>query len=151
MRMGQVSASEVAKNYAAKNSFFYVTNIAASLAAAGSTSSSFNIDGDSDFFWTKLQAFAQVGSDGSTVSAQQLPGVSIIITNQTSGRQYMNQATPIAAISGSGGLPFILPMETYFPAKATITVDYQNITDNTAYSQLFLVFVGIKAFLGGGK
>lgn len=146
--LGQVSASEVAKQYAAKNTFFYVTSIAASLAAAGSTSSSFNIDGDSDFFWTKLNAFAMSADDGTVVDAQELPGVTVIITNQTSGRRYMNSATPLPSISGSGGLPFILPMETYFPAKATITVDYQNITDNKTYTDLYLVFVGIKAFLG---
>lgn len=145
-RFGQVNAEQAARAYAAKNTYFYVTSIAASLAAAASTSSSFNIDGDSDFFWTKLNAYAQVASDGTTVSAQQLPGVTIVVTNTTTGRQYMNAATPLAAISGSGGLPFILPMETFFPAKATITVDYANITDGIAYSQLYLVFVGIKAF-----
>lgn len=136
-------------SYAAKNSFVYLTSIAAALAAAGSTSSSFNIDGDSDFFWSKLNVYAQVASDGTTIDTEQLAGVTIVITNTTSGRQYMNTAVPLPLIAGNGKLPFILPMQTFFPAKATITVDYANITDNTTYSQLFLGFVGIKAFIRG--
>ncbi len=132
--------------YRAKNEFTYVTQISSSLTNTGSTSSSFNIDGDSDFFWTKLSAFALVADDGTVVDSEELPAVAIIITNNTTGRQYMNNAVALPSISGSGRLPFILPMVTYFQAKATITVDYTGLNDNKVYSYLQLSFIGIKAF-----
>lgn len=136
------------KNYVTKNSFTYMTSIAASLAPAGSTTSTFNIDGDSDFFWTKLNVHATTGNDATTFDAEVLPEVNIIITNTTSGRQYMNQATPVSSIGGNGRLPFLLPMVTYFPAKATIQISYLNASDNATYTTLYLSFIGIKAFFG---
>lgn len=133
--------------YVSKNWFTYDTAIPSSLAPAAATVSTFNIDGDSDFFLLKLACHAVSASDGTTVSAELLPEVNIIITNTTNGRRYMNQAVPVANICGSGKLPFILPMQTFFPNKSTIQVDYTNASDNTTYSALYLDFIGIKAYL----
>lgn len=133
--------------YRAKNEFTYVAQISSSLVNTASTSASFNIDGDSDFFWTKLNAFAMVGGpDAPEVATEELPAVSIVITNNTTGRQYMNNAVALPSISGSGRLPFILPMMTYFQAKATITIDLAGLSTNTTYTYLQIAFIGIKAF-----
>lgn len=113
-------------------------------------SATFTVDGDSDFFWTKTAAFALVADDGTVVSNEQLPGVSIVITNTSSGRAYMNTQTPIPNIAGSARLPFIMPIQTPFVAKSTIKVDFFNLTDNTTYSDLFLTFIGFKAYLPPG-
>lgn len=147
MRGLGASADVNDQRYSAKNSFVYQSGIAASLGTSGSTASTFNIDGDSDFFWTKFCAYALVSDDGTTYSAQVLPAVTIIITNTTNGRQYMNAAVPLANIAGTAQLPFILPQVTFFPSKATISIQYQNISDNATYSVLSLSFIGIKAFL----
>lgn len=134
--------------YVARNSFTYEADLAAgsTLAPGISTNVSFNIDGDSDFFWTKLAAFAMVASDGTIVTSEQLPSVTLLIQNTTTGRYYMSGAVPLANIAGSARLPYILPMVTYFPAKASIGITLQNVSDNTTYSQLYLSFHGIKAF-----
>lgn len=136
---------EPQKSYRAKNYFTYVTSIT-TLAAGASSSSSFNIDGDSDFFFTKLTTFALVADDGTTYEAQILPAVTVVIENTSSGRQYMNAPVPLGLLAGTALLPFILPMETFWPAKTTISVSYANISDNTTYSDLYLAFHGIKAF-----
>jgi len=133
------------RNYSAKNSFIYGLTIT-TLAPGASTTGTFNVDGDSDFFWTKLAAWAMVADDGTTNNAIEVPAVTIIVVNTTSGRQYMNQGVPLNSMAGDAGLPFILPMETFWPAKTTIQVQYQNVSDNKTYSDLFLNFIGIKAF-----
>lgn len=149
MRMGRMgdTAQQMASpdRYTAKNSFIYLQAIT-TLAPGGSTTSSFNLDGDSDFFWSKLAAWAMVADDGTTNAIIEVPAVTIIITNTTSGRQYMNAGVPLNSIAGDAGLPFILPMDTYWPAKATIQVAYANVSDNKTYSDIFLSFIGIKAF-----
>ena len=134
--------------YRAKNSFTYVTpDLSASLAPAASTTFSFNIDGDSDFFWTKLTAFANIGNDGTDYSTQELPGVTLLITNNTTGRNYSNNPVALASYAGTAQLPFIVPMMTYWQSKATITIAVANVTDNDTYTRLQLAFHGIKGYL----
>ncbi len=134
-------------NYSGKAWFIYNTGTPSSLAPAGSLQSSFQVDKDSDFFWTKLTVHAVSASDGTTVQNELLPEVNVIITNTSSGRAYMNEAVPLANFSGSGRLPFILPMETYIPAMTQIQVQYLNVSDQSTYSLLELSFIGYKAFL----
>lgn len=133
--------------YSGKAWFIYNTGIPSSLTPSNSLQSSFQVDKDSDFFWTKLVVHAVSGSDGTTVQNELLPEVNVIITNTSSGRAYMNEAVPLANFAGSGRLPFVLPMETYIPAMTVIQVQYQNVSDNSTYSLLELSFIGYKAFL----
>lgn len=133
--------------YKAKNSFTYVTpDLSASLAPAASTSFSFNIDGDADFFWTKLTAFANVANDGTSYSLQELPGITALITNNETGRNYSNGAVALPGYAGTAQLPFVLPMMTYWQAKSTLTISVTNVTDDTTYTRLQLQFHGIKAY-----
>lgn len=117
------------------------------IAPGGQAIMSFNIAKDSDFFWTKFGVLATVASDGTSVSAEELPGVNLQLVNATNGRQYMNAPTPLPSMSGSGRLPFILPVPTLWEALTTIQITLQNVTDNKTYSNLQLSFLGIKAFL----
>lgn len=133
--------------YIYKDAFFYNTGIEDALAPAASTSSTFNIDGDSDFFATKLTVHAVSGGDATTYLASLLPEVNIIITDTTSGRSLMNEQVPLANLAGSAQLPFILPIMRLFVAKSTIKIDYYNVSDNATYSALQLTFCGVKAFL----
>lgn len=132
--------------YVSKNYYTYVQRIA-SIASAASANGAFNVDGDSDFYWTKLCVYALDGSNGTTVLEQLLAGVTLLLRNETSGRAYSSAAVPLAMIAGDGRLPFILPMETFWPAKATISYDLANITDDTTYAPFYLAFIGYKAFL----
>ena len=134
--------------YRAKNSFTYVTSdLSASLAPAASTTFSFNIDGDSDFFWTKITAFANIANDGTTYDVQVLPGVTLLITNNTTGRNYSNNPVALPGMAGTALLPLIMPMMTYWGSKSTITIAVANITDDDTYTRLQLQFHGIKGYL----
>lgn len=120
---------------------------AAGLAAGAQAVLTFNIAKDSDFFWTKFGVFCSVGSDGTVITNEQYPSINMMLVNATNGRQYMNSPSPLASLSGSGRLPFILPVPTLWEALTTIQVTLQNVSDNTTYSNIQLSFLGIKAFL----
>lgn len=117
------------------------------IAAGGQAVLTFNIAKDSDFFWTKFNVFCSVASDGTVISNEQYPSINMTLVNATNGRQYMNAPSPLASLSGSGRLPFILPVATLWEALTTIQVTLQNVSDNTTYSNIQLSFLGIKAFL----
>jgi hypothetical protein len=140
--------------YVGREFFVYDCNIrqngGSSLAPSATANLSININGDSDFFWQKFNIHANTGDDGTTRAAEVLAEVSLLITNTTTGRSYSNVPVPAADISGNGQLPFILPMLTVFEAKSTITIAIVNISDNATYTQLFLDFIGIKAYLAAG-
>lgn len=132
--------------YASRNFFTYESDTLAALNAATSTTLTFNIAGDSDFFWTKFSAYALIGGAHTTRdSGDQLPAVTMLLVNTTTGRQYSSSASPLANMSGTGTLPFILPQITMWQRKSTIQVQLQNVGDAN-YSNLFLSFMGIKAF-----
>lgn len=133
--------------YSGLQYYAYTASLAAALAAGASTTLTFNIDGESDFFWDKAAVYADVGNDGQTQSTQNVPGVLITITDTQSAQPLTNNPTPISSIFGTGPLPFILPIRHIFYSKATVKLQIQNITDNTDYSRLDLSFIGIKAFL----
>jgi hypothetical protein len=134
--------------YSARTFFNYESDITATLAAGVSVTQSFNIAGDSDFFWTKFCVFAEVGGAATTASAAQVPDVTMLLINTTTGRQYSSSATPLANMAGNGQFPFILPMITMWQAKSTISVQLAN-QGNAAYTNLQLSFLGIKAFFAG--
>lgn len=131
--------------YSFKTFFSYESDISSALNAAASQTLTFNIAGDSDFFWTKFQAFALVGGASTVRNADQLPAVTMLLTNTTTGRQYSTNPTPLPNVSGTGELPFILPQITLWEAKSTISIVLANI-GNANYSNLYLTFSGIRAF-----
>lgn len=129
--------------YLKKDFFTYETFIpeGTPLTAGNSTQSTFNIDGDSDFFWLKFAVSAQ--DDSSALIA--VPLADIIVTDTTSGRDLMNGQVPVGSIAGTGQLPFILPVERFMSAKSTIKVQYFNVGTVT-FNRFRLAFIGIKAF-----
>ena len=135
--------------YTARTFFTYESDITATLATNTSATLTFNIAGDSDFFWTKFAAFALVAGTATTYSAQQLPAVTILIVNTTTGRQYSSAAVPLANMAGTAQFPFILPQITLWQKKSTIQITLQNegsTANGVDYSNLHLSFHGIKAF-----
>lgn len=131
--------------YASRNFFVYESDTLVALNAGLGANLTFNIAGDSDFFWTKFAAFALVGGAGTVRTLDQLPAVTMLLVNTTTGRQYSSSAVPLANMAGTGTLPFILPQITMWQKKSTIQVQLQNV-GSLNYSNLFLSFMGIKAF-----
>ncbi len=135
----------MAPKYMARSFFTYEADSAAAINAAASAILTFNIAGDSDFFWTKFAAFALVGGASTSYSLQLLPAVTMLLVNTTTGRQYSSSATPLPNMAGTGQFPFILPIVTLWQAKSTIQINLLNV-GNANYSNLYLSFMGIKAF-----
>jgi hypothetical protein len=133
--------------YISSNFFVYESDIPAALNAGSSTTLTFNVAGDSDFFWTKFAAFALVGGAATTRSNDQLPAVTALIVNTTTSRQYSSGPVPLANMAGTGVFPFILPMVVLWQAFSTISITLAN-EGNAAYSNLQLSFIGVKAFTG---
>lgn len=135
--------------YSGQQFFTYVASLPASttLAPAGSTTLTFNIDGQSDFFWDKGMVYVDIANDGVTISALPVPGLLITITDTNSSQPLTNSPVPVSSIFGTGQLPFILPIRHVFFSKATVKLQIQNITDDDTYTRVDIVFGGIKAFL----
>lgn len=134
--------------YASRNFFTYETDLlttGAALAPAGSAQLTFNIAGDSDFFWTKFAVCSLDSSEDAAV-IENVPAVSMLLTNTTTGRQYSSFAVPLANMAGTGKLPFILPQITMWQRKSTIVAQLLNLSSDTTYENVFLSFLGIKAF-----
>ncbi len=136
--------------YASRNFFVYESDTIATLNAATSANLTFNIAGDSDFFWTKFAAFALVGGAATTRANDLLPAITMLLVNTTTGRQYSSSAVPLANMAGTGSLPYILPQITMWQRKSTIQVQLQNV-GNANYSNVYLSFQGIKAFPQPGQ
>lgn len=131
--------------YEGQDFFTYQQGLPANtiLAAGGSTSFAFNIDGESDFFWDKA-TLAVVDDATDTLVASPLLYITIVDTN--SQRPLMNNPTPAINIFGTGQLPFILPIRKLFFSKATVKIQLQNYSA-LDYSAIDFSFVGIKAYL----
>lgn len=145
----EMMADIMDSRYSFRDAFTYTISLesGATLAPAAATTLTFNIDGESDFFWDKGTIYADVANDGTLYNAGELPGVLITIVDTNSQRPMMNNPTPVSNHFGTGELPFILPIRKLFQSKATVKLAIQNITDNKTYTRLDFSFVGIKAYL----
>lgn len=135
--------------YSFRDFFTYTIglNSGTTLAPGASTTLTFNIDGESDFFWDKAAVFANIADDGTTYLENILPSVNVTILDTNSQRPLMNNPTPVSNIFGTGQIPFILPIRKLFYSKATVKLTVTNVTDDDTYSRLDFSFIGIKAYL----
>lgn len=122
--------------YFARDFFTYEVDFTSVLAASASTTGSFTIQADSDFLWNKA-TFVQTGTS---------IGASILIQDTGSGRNLMNQAVPVANIFGTGTLPFILPRQRIFVARAVVNITVTNLDAANTITSLRLSFIGEKGF-----
>lgn len=147
--MGELPDVNDNQRYSFRDFFTYTASLPSgtTLAPGASTTLTFNIDGESDFFVDKHTVYADVGNLGTSYLNQELPGVLITITDTNSQRPLMNNPTPVGSIFGTGLIPFILPIRKLFYSKATVKLQLQNITGDDTYTRLDFSFVGIKAYL----
>jgi hypothetical protein len=116
------------------------------LAPAANVPLTVNIDASADFFWLKATQHATVGNASTTNSAIQIPECNVLITDTGTGYQLMNAQVPIYNLFGTAELPFILPVEKFFGARAQIQVQVFNVSTGTTYSSLHLSLIGLKAY-----
>lgn len=137
-----VRAPSLADKYVAKDFFTYGIAITSSLAPAAQAPANFTLNADSDFLWQKASIASVTGG-----FLDQLPNLTILITDTATGRQLSNVALPVANSFGSGQLPFILPQPKVFQARSSVQVTVVNIDGATTYTSIYLSFIGTKLFL----
>ncbi len=136
------AAPQLPEKYGAKDYFTYVINIA-TLAASGQQPGQFTVDAGWDFLWSKA-TFLAIDDAGAVVAN---PNVTITITDTGTGRAMSNAPIPVPAIFGTGALPFILPTQKLFAARATVSVAVVNNDAAVNFGNIYLVFVGTQLFL----
>lgn len=164
-----------ASKYAARQFYSYEVDLGQGATFAPSAGTVPNIDvtfqtgNDSDFFWTRTCVLALDNTGAATTRlGTQLPTVVLQMADEAAGRQYDNtqpqgallqfavtniqsqSVVPIADVSGTAEIPFILPKVELWEKNSVIRVTFNNEAliggANGIYSLFHLTFHGIKAF-----
>lgn len=126
---------------------FFVYNTVHSVVVAGtSNTQTININADSDFQIEKLTFFADIAAAGQNNSTRVIPLATVLIVDSGSGRQFSDQAFPIASLFGNGQIPFVLKQPKILSARTSISVVVANFDAVNTYN-LRLSFIGSKLFL----
>ena len=129
-----------------KSDFFvYQVNLA-SIAGAANASSTVNIRADADFIIHKFTLYADIAAAVQTESTRVLPAVTLQITDTGPGRQFFSDVVPLAALFGSGELPFILPGPRRVAANSTLLFTWANISAATTY-RIYLSLIGQQIYI----
>lgn len=115
------------------------------VASGASVTGNINIQADSDFVLQKLTYYADIAAAAQTDSTRIVPNATIVITDTGSGRQLMESAVPIAALFGTGQLPFILPTPRLFQARSTINLIVANFDAAVDYN-IRISLIGYKLY-----
>lgn len=115
----------------------------AALAAAGNAPASFQVETDYDFYWVKAEFFAY---DGGGV-ATKLPLATVTLQDGSTSQQLSNATLPVAAVFGSGEIPYILPAPHLVKAGSTFNATVYNVSAATVYT-IYLVFSGLHVPVG---
>jgi hypothetical protein len=118
-------------NYSSKSLFVYEQDFPNGLAPGTTAQATFNTHGDSDFFWEKFAAFGLVTGSATTRSLDQLPAVTMSVTNQTTGRVYSNVPIALPNFAWYGDF---MPQMVVWPKKSSILVELDNIDPGTTIS-----------------
>ena len=141
LAMGQ-NGAPIAKDFYIYEEDF--TGVANGQSATGNI----NIQADSDFVIQKLSYFADIAGAAQTDANRVVPLMTVQLTDTSSGRQIFEEPVAVAAIFGTGKLPFILPTPKILPARSTFQVEVANFSSGTTYD-LRLSFIGYKLFNQG--
>lgn len=115
------------------------------LTAGATATFQINIQADSDFKILAGTYHANVANAAQTASSFTYPLVDVLLTDQGSGRQFMDNPVSLPALFGNGQLPFLWPVPKLMAARSTLQVQAQNY-DAAATYNLRLYFVGVKLF-----
>lgn len=128
--------------------FFYNAGSGSISIASGATASGvIQLQADAAFAWDKLTFHVTVANAALTAATRVIPNITLLLTDTASGRQYMDQATPLSALGGDGSLPYILPVATWWRPNSSIA--WIMTSFEAANTDLVrLTFHGTKVFIG---
>jgi len=126
---------------------FFVYNTVHSVLAAGlSNTQTIQINADSDFQIEKLTFFADIAAATQTQNSRVIPSCTVLLVDTGSGRQFSDQAVPIASLFGTGEIPFVLKQPKILLARTSLSVTVANFDAAATYT-IRLSFIGSKLFL----
>lgn len=126
---------------------FYAYNANLDSLAPGATATDvINIEADSDFIAVKTTYHCDIAGAAQTEDSRPVPLIDILITDSGSGRNLLDQFTPIDNIAGRGQLPFVLPVPRRFSANSSINISFKSNDVAATYSNVKLTFIGYKIF-----
>jgi hypothetical protein len=129
---------------APKDYFGYGMDFLTIAAAGGAATSSFNVQSDSDFLITQVQA--AVNDPAAPETPLSGSGLLVQVTDSGSGRQLYDRQVPLLNVAGTGALPGFYPWPKFIDRSSTVSA---TITNNRADAQdvrVRLTFVGFKVF-----
>lgn len=115
------------------------------LAAAATTSLTFQIEADSYFYLNALMYQVDEAGADITYSTQPIGLITVVLFDSGSGRQLMANPTPIGTIAGDGRHPFRLPKPRRIAPTSQITATLVNYSAATTYN-VTLVLSGFKVY-----
>lgn len=119
------------------------------------------MDSDSDFVITGVCGGAVVTSpvianpaNGNRV-VEYSPSIVVQVLNESSGKTWFNNPTPLPMIAGTGGFPFLLVNPRVILARSTLQISAQaagynaDIAVNAEFSAFFFSLIGAKIYYAG--
>jgi hypothetical protein len=100
--------------------------------------------GDADFVMIATSAFGRTG--GSTLMLVNA-AILVQIVDQSSGRAFFNQPTPLPFIAGQGGFPYLLPGPRVIKARSSLLTTANSAQINT-FTGFYMTFHGARIWYG---
>lgn len=115
--------------------------------AAGAVSAAIptNIDASAMFLWLNTTYFATTANAAQGANTRVIPLVTVMITDQGSGRQLMDNPIPVDSIAGNGQFPYFLPEPRLIAANSAMQCLYTNFDAAAGYN-IRLAFNGYKIY-----
>lgn len=103
-------------------------------AAAVSAPVGTQIDASAMFLWISTCYFATTANAAQGANTRVVPLVTVLIVDQGSGRQLMDNPVPVDSIAGNGQFPYVLPEPRLIAANSTIQFTYTNFDAAAGYN-----------------
>lgn len=108
----------------------------------------FQVDSSSPFMLVAGAQFSDIAGAAQTSGTLIVPGCTVNMQDQSSGRFWMNSGIPIPNLFGSGQAPFYWPQPRLIPANSTILVQAANYEAANTYN-VRLSFIGWRYYAVG--
>lgn len=125
--------------------FYNYTQRAVSLAAAATTSLTYQIEADSYMYMNALTYQVDEAGGDITYSSNPLGLITVVLFDSGSGRQLMANPTPVSCIMGDGRHPFRLPKPRRIAPTSQITATLVNYSNATTYN-ISICLSGFKVY-----
>lgn len=117
------------------------------VAVGADEDASFTVDTNSVFVWTKTTFSADLAGAAQTDADRVIPLIDVQITDSGAERSLFKEPMRIDAFSGSGQIPFILPVPYLFAKNSEISATLTNFAAaGNDYENVMINFIGYRVY-----